>query len=62
MDGDLTELRRVQGELKVRLREAKEKYSRKNTRKLQDNNIREVWNVMRTIIGGRKAGSAVEGD
>ena len=41
-DGDREELKRVQEELKVRLREAKEEYRRKVEQKLQWNNMREV--------------------
>lgn len=43
-------------EVKTCLREAKEGYSRKLEAKLRDNNMREVWNGMKTITGcGSKA-------
>ncbi|XP_070773775.1 transmembrane 4 L6 family member 1-like [Enoplosus armatus] len=45
--------RTIQGELKVKIREAKERYRRKLEWKLQQNNIREVWSGMRTITGYR---------
>lgn len=50
-DGEQTELKRVQGELKVRLRDAKESYRRKVEQKLQENNIKEIWDGMKTIAG-----------
>ncbi|XP_062854835.1 uncharacterized protein LOC134318029 [Trichomycterus rosablanca] len=62
-DGDREELKRVQGELKVRLKEAKESYRRKIEQKLQENNMREVWNGMKTITGCKKKGrNSAEGD
>ncbi len=44
-------LKRVQREHKVRLRAAKEEYRRKVERKLQNINMRELWDGMRTITG-----------
>ena len=58
---DQEELRRVQGELKLCLREAKEAYSRKLERQLQQNNMRGVWEGMKNIMGCKKKGSPVEG-
>lgn len=61
-EGNQAELRRVQGELKVRLKEAKEEYRKKVEQKLQENNMREVWDGMKTITGLGKSSSSVEGD
>ena len=62
-DGDRDELKRVQGELKVQLREAKEDYSRKVEQKLQHNNMREVWDGIKIITGCKKNGNITgEGD
>ena len=36
-------MRTIQGEMKVRIEEAKEKYRKKLEWKLQENNLREVW-------------------
>ncbi|KAI4905608.1 hypothetical protein NFI96_026862, partial [Prochilodus magdalenae] len=61
-DGNWTELKRVQGELKIRLKEAKESYRRKVERELQDNNMKEVWGAMKTITGCKNnSGSSVDG-
>ncbi|KAI4877848.1 hypothetical protein NFI96_007782 [Prochilodus magdalenae] len=61
-DGNWTELKRVQGELKVRLKETKESYRKKVERKLQDNNMKEVWGAMKTITGCKNnSGSSVDG-
>ncbi|KAI4896296.1 hypothetical protein NFI96_007479, partial [Prochilodus magdalenae] len=61
-DGNWTELKRVQGELKIRLKEAKESYRKKVERKLQDNNMKEVWGAMKTITGCKNnSGSSVDG-
>lgn len=50
-DGDQEEVRRVQVELKLCLREAKEAYRKKLKGKLMQNNVREVWDGMKTITG-----------
>ncbi|KAI4880092.1 hypothetical protein NFI96_008261 [Prochilodus magdalenae] len=61
-DGNWTELKHVQGELKVRLKEAKESYRKKVERKLQDNNMKEVWGAMKNITGCKNnSGSSVDG-
>ncbi|KAI4883371.1 hypothetical protein NFI96_013585 [Prochilodus magdalenae] len=61
-DGNWTELKRVQGELKIRLKEAKESYRKKVERKLQDNNMKEVWGAMKTITGCKNnSGNSVDG-
>ncbi|KAI4887684.1 hypothetical protein NFI96_005893 [Prochilodus magdalenae] len=61
-DGNWKELKRVQGELKVRLKEAKESYRKKVERKLQDNNMKEVWGAMKPITGCKNnSGSSVDG-
>ena len=62
-DGDRDELKHVQGELNVHLREAKEDYRRKLEQRLQHNNMREVWDGMKTITGCKKNGNITgEGD
>ncbi|KAK0139064.1 hypothetical protein N1851_024418 [Merluccius polli] len=61
-EGDLTEMKRVQGELKVRLREAKELYKKRIEQKMQRNSIREVWDAMKTIIGSKRSNGTVDGD
>ena len=61
-EGDQEERKRVQGELKTMLREAKDSYRRKVEQKLQENNMREVWDGMKTITGCKKSSSTVEGD
>jgi len=48
-DGNRDEVRRVQGVLKLKIREAKDNYRRKLENKLQRNNMRDVWSGMRTI-------------
>ncbi|MGL4850641.1 MAG: hypothetical protein ACRC28_17250, partial [Clostridium sp.] len=50
-------MRAIQADLKVKIREAKEKYRRKLEQKLQQNNMREVWSGMKTITGFRSTGS-----
>ncbi|KAI4878159.1 hypothetical protein NFI96_002802 [Prochilodus magdalenae] len=61
-DGNWTELKRVQGEVKIRLKEAKESCRKKVERKLQDNNMKEVWGAIKTITGCRNnSGSSVDG-
>lgn len=52
-DGDQQELKRVQKDLKIQLREAKEGYRRKQCRlqKLNINSMKEVWDRMKTITG-----------
>ncbi|KAK0152203.1 hypothetical protein N1851_006436 [Merluccius polli] len=61
-EGDLTEMKRVQGELKVGLREAKELYKKKIEQKMQRNSIREVWEAMKTITGSKRSNGTVDGD
>ncbi|XP_076609848.1 uncharacterized protein LOC143334815 [Chaetodon auriga] len=52
----------IQSELKVKIKEAKEKYGRKLEWKLKQNNLREVWSGIRTITGFRTTNSrGVEG-
>ena len=50
-EGDLTEMKCVQGELKVGLREAKELYKKKIEQKMQRNGIREVWDALLVAKG-----------
>ncbi|XP_051251058.1 uncharacterized protein LOC127360648 [Dicentrarchus labrax] len=62
-DGDQQELRRVQRELRVQLREAKEQYRGKLEQKLQNNSMKEVWDGMKIITGcSSKRGARMEGD
>ena len=49
--GDKEELKRVQRELKVKLKECKDSYKQKLESKLQQNNSRDVWRGMRQITG-----------
>ncbi|XP_053723416.1 NACHT, LRR and PYD domains-containing protein 12-like [Synchiropus splendidus] len=59
----MDELRIIQCELKLKIREAKESYRRKLECKLQTNNMQEVWSGMKTITGYRpKSSKVVEGD
>ncbi len=61
-NGDQEQLRRIQKELKVQLKEAKDIYRWKVEQKLQQNSTREVWDGMKTITGYcSKRGSTVEG-
>ncbi|KAK0135164.1 RNA-directed DNA polymerase from mobile element jockey [Merluccius polli] len=58
--GDKEAMKAAQREVKVCLRDAKESYRRKVEQKLQENNMREVWNGVKTITG-YKAKSSSEG-
>ena len=60
--GNREELRDIQRDLKAKIKEAKDGYRRKLERKLQQNNLREVWSGMRTIIGFRPTSSGVDGN
>ena len=53
--------RSVQRELKVRLRENKEKYRRKLENKLQNSNVRDAWMGMKTISGFKVKENQAEG-
>ncbi|XP_073668918.1 uncharacterized protein [Paramisgurnus dabryanus] len=61
-EGDHMKLRSVQGELKRKLKEAKEEYKKKVEQKLQENNMKEVWQGMKIITGCKKKSGVVEGD
>ncbi|KAI3376464.1 hypothetical protein L3Q82_016931, partial [Scortum barcoo] len=50
-DGDTQELKQIQKELRVQLREAKEQYRKKIEQRMQNNNMRVVWEGMKTITG-----------
>lgn len=55
-------MRKVRGELNLKIKVAKENYRRTLWRKVQHNNYREVRRGMRTIAGFRRTGSGrVEG-
>ncbi|KAJ8371917.1 hypothetical protein AAFF_G00298690 [Aldrovandia affinis] len=54
--GDKDGVKTIQGELRVTIREAKEKYRRKLEGKLQQNNMKEVWSGMKAITGFKQAG------
>ncbi|MBN3320364.1 COX7C oxidase, partial [Atractosteus spatula] len=59
---DKEEVKRVQRELKQKLRESKEAYRRKVEDKLQRNRVRDVRSSMREITGFKQAGGATEGN
>lgn len=61
-NGDREERKQAQREFKVHLQEAKKSYSRKVEQKLQQNNMREVWEGRKTITGCKKTRSTAEGD
>ncbi|KAI3359708.1 hypothetical protein L3Q82_013804 [Scortum barcoo] len=62
-DGDTQELKQIQKELRVQLREAKEQYRKKIEQRMQNNNMRVVWEGMKTITGcSSKRGAPIEGD
>ncbi|KAL7830470.1 hypothetical protein SRHO_G00315970 [Serrasalmus rhombeus] len=50
-DNNQEGLRSILRERKVQLRETKEFYRMKVEQKLKENNMREVWNSMKTITG-----------
>ncbi|KAI4873839.1 hypothetical protein NFI96_032536, partial [Prochilodus magdalenae] len=57
------ELRSAHRGLKVQLREAKESYRKKVEQTLRENNMREVWNGMKTITGYKqRTSNATDGD
>ncbi|XP_068162187.1 uncharacterized protein [Antennarius striatus] len=56
------EMRKAQKEVRLCLREAKEAYRRKLEKQLGRNQVREVWNGMRTITRHGKGRSTVEGN
>ena len=61
-DGNREEVRRVQGVLKRKIKEAKDKYRRKLENKLMTNNMRDVWSGMKTITRFQKStGVGLEG-
>lgn len=62
-EGNTQELKQIQRELRVQLREAKEQYRRKIEQRMQTNNMREVWEGMKIITGcSTKRGPPTEGD
>ena len=59
------EVKTIEEELKVRFKEAKEKFRKKLEWKIQQKNLREVWRGMRNITGFRtnnKRGIGVSAD
>ncbi|KAJ8389092.1 hypothetical protein AAFF_G00122980 [Aldrovandia affinis] len=54
--GNREEVRTIQVDLRVKIREAKEKYRRKLERQLQQNKMRKVWSGRKTITGFRLTG------
>ena len=62
--GDREDLRRVQRDLKRKIRECKASYRRKMEDQLQNNNVREVWRGLQTISGQGKGkkGDPVPGE
>lgn len=61
-EGNREEQKRVQRELKVKIRESKGASRRKLENKLQQNSTKEVWSGMRTISGYNVASQLVDGD
>uniref|UniRef100_A0A8C6M681 Reverse transcriptase domain-containing protein n=1 Tax=Nothobranchius furzeri TaxID=105023 RepID=A0A8C6M681_NOTFU len=57
--GDKQELRVVQKKLKWKIRQGKENYRRKMEEQLQQDNIRGVWNSLKTISGQKPTPQAV---
>lgn len=55
------EMKAAQREVKRCLREAKDTYRRKVEQKLERNNMREVWNGVKTITGHNTRNSTVGG-
>ena len=51
----------IQRELNAKIKEAKDSYRRTLERKLQQNNMREVWSGMRTITSYRPTSSGADG-
>ncbi|KAI4893335.1 hypothetical protein NFI96_005520 [Prochilodus magdalenae] len=49
--GDKEELKRVQPELRIRIKEAKEEYRTKLETKLENNNTHDVWRGLKDITG-----------
>ena len=52
--GDQEEMRRIQKELKKKIRECKDSYRNKMEEQLQQNNVREVWKGLKTMSGHSK--------
>ncbi|KAI3359147.1 hypothetical protein L3Q82_002680 [Scortum barcoo] len=68
-DGDTQELKQIQKELRVQLREAdaegavQKENQKEQEQRMQNNNMREVWEGMKTITGcSSKRGAPIEGD
>lgn len=58
---DPEEMRRAQKELEDSITEAKDSYRRKLEKRLQANDMREVWKGMKTITGCKSGSAAAEG-
>ena len=52
--GDKEELRRVQKELRLKIRKGKDSYRRKLEKRLEQNNTRDVWRGLQNIAGHGK--------
>ncbi|XP_078791709.1 uncharacterized protein LOC110013806 isoform X2 [Oryzias latipes] len=64
LSGDKEELRRVQRDLKYKIRKCKDCYRKKLEQRLEQNNIRDVWRGLKHISGHAEAGNGrqVTGD
>ena len=60
-DRDREQMRRVQRRLKERIQQGKDSYRMKLERKLQQNNLKDVWSGMRSITGYKTSGSQTIG-
>ena len=60
-DRDREQMRRVQRKLKERIQQGKDSYRMKLERKLQQNNLKDVWSGMRSITGYKPSGSQTIG-
>uniref|UniRef100_A0A8C7Z516 Reverse transcriptase domain-containing protein n=1 Tax=Oryzias sinensis TaxID=183150 RepID=A0A8C7Z516_9TELE len=62
ISGDREEQRRVQHELKYKIRQAKNSYKRKLEERLENNNVRVVWRGLKTISGHGQRADTVTSD
>ncbi|KAK3570114.1 hypothetical protein QTP86_011313 [Hemibagrus guttatus] len=56
ISGDKEELKRVQKELKYKMRQCKDSYSRKLEERLSQNNVRNMWTGLKNISGHGQSG------
>ncbi|XP_078797164.1 uncharacterized protein LOC144989091 [Oryzias latipes] len=62
VSGEREEQKRVQHELKYKIRQAKNSYSRKLEERLENNNVRGVWRSLKTITGHGQRADTVASD